>query len=139
MIKQAKMVNGNIIVIFAFLAVLSVILSGIGLFTLVSLNIIRRIKEIGIRKVLGAQISSIIGLMNKPFASMIALGGSIGLIMGYFIVDLLMSSIFDYYKQVDLATFLTPLGVILFISMLTSSTRILGAARRNPVESLRYE
>ncbi len=138
-IKQAKDVNNNIVVIFGFLAVLSVILSGIGLFTLVSLNIIRRIKEIGIRKVLGARIASIVGLMNKPFASMIALGGSLGLLAGYFIADMLMGSIFVYYKSANAVTFLIPLGLILLISMLTSSTRIIGAARRNPVDSLRYE
>ena len=138
-IKQAKIVNKNIMIIFGFLAVVSVILSSIGLFTLVSLNIIKRIKEIGIRKVLGAPVAQILGLMNKPFSIMILIGGSLGLIAGYFIVDMLIGSVFAYYKPMDFVTFAVPLGLILIISLTTSSFRILGAARRNPVESLRYE
>ena len=53
---EAKDVNVNILQMFLFLAVIAVVLSAIGLFTLVSINIQSRTKEIGIRKVLGASI-----------------------------------------------------------------------------------
>ncbi|MEQ9425463.1 MAG: FtsX-like permease family protein [Cyclobacteriaceae bacterium] len=138
-IRQAKLVNQNIVVVFGFLAVLSVVLSGIGLYTLVSLSIIRRVKEIGVRKVLGAPIAQIISLLNKPFAIMIIIGGTLGLGCGYVVTDLLISTIFAYYKPVGVDTFLIPLGLILLISWSTSTFRILSAARQNPVVSLRYE
>ena len=138
-IKEAKEVNANIIIIFGFLSIISVVLSGIGLFTLVSLNIIRRIKEIGVRKVLGAPVLHIIQLMNKPFAMMIIIGGTAGLALGYFMVDGLIAAIFKNHKALDVITFAIPLATIIIISMMTSTLRILGAARRNPVESLRYE
>lgn len=138
-IKQAKEVNANIVIIFGFLSVISVILSAIGLFTLVSLNIIKRVKEIGVRKVLGAPIAHIVGLMNRPFAYMIFIGGTLGLGLGYFIVDILIDSIFKNHRPIDASTFLIPLSIILVISMLTSTIRIFGAAIKNPVDSLRYE
>ena len=53
-LAEAKDINNQIRKIFLFLAIVSVILSLVGLYTLVSLNIIKRTKEIGIRKVLGA-------------------------------------------------------------------------------------
>lgn len=137
--KEAKTVNNNIVIIFSFLGLMAVVLSGIGLFTLVSLNVIKRIKEIGVRKVLGGSINHIIGLLNKDFIVLLVIASVLGVVGGYFLIDALIASIFAHYKSVDTLTFMLPVAIILICSLSISSFRILNAARRNPVESLRYE
>lgn len=138
-LKEAKTVNNNIVVIFSCLGVMAVILSCIGLFTLVSLNVIRRIKEIGVRKVLGGSTEHIIGLLNKDFLAVLLLGSVLGVVAGYFLVDLMISSIFTYYQAVSTTTFVIPIAIVLITSFGISSLRISNTARKNPIESLRYE
>ncbi len=139
LLKESVKVNNNIVIIFSFLGILSVILSSIGLFTMVSLSVMKRIKEIGIRKVLGAKITGILALMNKSFIIILLIAGFSGTILSYFAIDSLIGSIFTYYKPIDTVTILLPIGSILVLSMIVSSARILSTARKNPVEALRYE
>lgn len=138
-IKESNLVNNNIAILFTFLGTLALILSSIGLFTLVSLNVIKRIKEIGIRKVLGAKVSSIVNLLNRPFILIISISAIIGTGLAYLLIDLLLSTIFHYYQAVTIFSLVLPFIVLSIISLTTSSGRVLVAAKRNPVESLRYE
>lgn len=138
-VRDAEMVNGNIMVMFSFLGVLALILSSIGLFTLVSLNIIKRIKEIGVRKVLGATIAQIITKVNLQFVWILLISISLGSILSYLAIDALMGSIFAYYKTVSVFTISIPILTLLLVAFGTSVGRTLNAARKNPVESLRYE
>ncbi|MEM8894381.1 MAG: FtsX-like permease family protein, partial [Bacteroidota bacterium] len=134
-----QMVDKNIVIIFSFLGLLSVLLSSIGLFTLVSLNVIRRIKEIGIRKVLGAKVSELVTLLNLDFSWIIGFGIFTGLGLGYLATDFLLPQVFAYHKPVNWVSMVVPGLFILGILIFTSSGRILTAARKNPVDSLRYE
>lgn len=138
-IKESNLVNNNIAILFTFLGTLALILSSIGLFTLVSLNVIKRIKEIGIRKVLGAKVSTIIHLLNRPFIFIILISAVIGTGLAYLLIDMLLSTIFHYYQAVTIFSLILPFIVLSIISLTTSSGRVLVAAKRNPVESLRYE
>jgi len=132
-------VNRNIVIIFSFLGILSVILSAIGMFTLVSLNIIRRVKEIGVRKVLGARIPNIILLLNKVFIIVLVVATLLGSIAAIFLINGLMGSIYAYYQAIDLLTIMMPIAIVFGISFIISSLRIFSTAQKNPVESLRYE
>ena len=136
---EAREINGNILVIFAFLAVIAVILSAIGLFTLVSINILSRVKEIGVRKVLGASIVRIATLINRPFLFIVGIAAILGGVGAYFLTDMLMGSIWTYYQQMNLISFLVPTTIMLAVAFLSVSGKVIKAARRNPVESLRYE
>ncbi|MGB3464414.1 MAG: FtsX-like permease family protein [Cyclobacteriaceae bacterium] len=138
-LKESLMVNNNIVVIFSFLGILAVILSAIGLFTLVSLNVLRRVKEIGVRKVLGAETTQILALINKVFVIVLIIATIFGATAAVYSINILMSEIFSYYKEVDLFTVLLPVGIVTTISLGISSFRILKTAQKNPVESLRYE
>ncbi|MDH5609213.1 MAG: ABC transporter permease, partial [Cyclobacteriaceae bacterium] len=66
-LEGTAIVNANIMKMFGFLGILALILSTIGLYTLVSLSVIRRTKEIGVRKVLGSGLLQILMLINRPF------------------------------------------------------------------------
>lgn len=138
-LKNAKDVNRNIVTIFSFLGVVSVILSVIGLFTLISLNVIKRVKEIGIRKVLGAEIQQIFWLISRSFLALIILAALLGTIGGYFLTDMLIASIFKIYQPLGTVSLVLPFFIIFAIALFTSFIRVFGAARQNPVKSLRYE
>ncbi|MEM9324511.1 MAG: FtsX-like permease family protein, partial [Bacteroidota bacterium] len=138
-LDEATLVNSNISLMFTFLGGLALILSSIGLFTLVSLNVIKRVKEIGIRKVLGARISSIVNLMNKPFVIVLIVASILGTVLAYLAVDAILAMIFHYYKPMTIISVVVPLLGMFIISLGTSSSRVFKAATDNPVKSLRYE
>ena len=132
-------VNKNIVAIFMFLSVIAVILSAVGLFTLVSINILSRMKEIGVRKVLGASIPKITGLINRPFLIIVGISCILGSVAAYMLTGVLMGSIWTYHMSVGAVTIGIPVVMILLVSFLAITSKVLGAAKRNPVESLRYE
>lgn len=132
-------VNNNISTMFKFLGMLALILSSIGLYTLVSLNVIKRVKEIGVRKVLGASINQILVLMNKQFFWLLLIFAMIGSVLSYLAIDTLMASIFAVYQAINVFTVLAPFILLMFIAVFIASSRIFRTAIKNPVESLRYE
>ncbi len=138
-LKESELVNSNISTMFIFLGLLALVLSTIGLYTLVSLNIIKRIKEIGIRKVLGASLTHIVTLMNRQFFWILVISAVIGTGLSYYAIDALMASIWAYYQAMSVFTVAVPLSFLFFIALSTASGKILTAAVRNPVDSLRYE
>ncbi|GAB4248197.1 MAG: ABC transporter permease [Ekhidna sp.] len=138
-LAEMDYVNSNIKVMFQFLGILALVLSSIGLYTLVSLNIIKRVKEIGVRKVLGASIRQIVVMMNKQFFWLLLVFALIGAVLSYLAIDALMGSIFAVYQAISYFTVAAPFVGLLAIAVGIASFRILRTATRNPVESLRYE
>ena len=136
---EARTVNENIVAIFLFLAVIAVVLSAIGLFTLVSINILSRTKEIGIRKVLGASVVRIGTLINRPFLIIVGIGSILGAVVAYLLTGALMDMIWKYHMDLNFLSFFIPIFGMLLISLLSISGKVAKAAKRNPVESLRYE
>lgn len=136
---EARDVNKNIVTMFLFLAVIAVVLSAIGLFTLVSINIQSRTKEIGIRKVLGASIARITTLINRPFLIIVGIASVLGGAVSVYFAGILMGSIWTYHVTPDLISALIPILTIQLIALLSISGKVIKMAKRNPVESLRYE
>ena len=122
-----------------FVAVISILLSSIGLYTLVSLNIIKRIKEIGIRKVLGASVWSIVHLLNRNFAGLLLIGAVLGCVSGYFILDWLLSIIYAYRLPLDLWPMFFSVIVLAVVAITTVGIKVYNAANLNPVDHLRNE
>ncbi|MEQ9301312.1 MAG: FtsX-like permease family protein [Cyclobacteriaceae bacterium] len=138
-IDDLIVVNRNIMKMFLFLGFLALVLSSIGLYTLVSLNMIKRRKEIGVRKVLGATIQQILVLMNQQFFWLLLIFTAIGSGLSYFAIDALMGSIFAVYQAASVVTVLVPFLTLLFVAVTIASIRIFKTATQNPVKSLRYE
>lgn len=122
-----------------FLAIVAVILSLVGLYTLVSLNIIKKTKEIGIRKVLGASLLSLMKLINRDFIIILLIASVFGSALGYYLSEMLLSSIWTIYLDTTIWSFIIPVSIILVVSMVTLSGKVYQAAARNPVESIKYE
>lgn len=138
-LAEALSINNNIINIFLFLAVVSVILSLVGLYTLVSLKVIKRTKEIGIRKVLGAPVFQIIRLLNREFMIIIIISSILGSVLGYYLAEMLLGSIYEIYQSATISTFIIPTIITLVVSLLTIGGKVYSAANKNPVDAIRYE
>jgi ABC-type antimicrobial peptide transport system permease subunit len=132
-------VTDSIRTVFLYIAIMVVIISGMGLFALVSLSIARRTKELGIRKVLGASVINIGFLITREFIILMAIGSLIAAALGYFLVDSLMSSIWTYYVDFGVTPFVFSAVVVLVIAMLTVSFQVYSVVTANPVVALRDE
>lgn len=136
---EAVTVNTNIVKMFVFLGIVAVLLSLTGLFTLVSLNIIKKMKEIGVRKVLGASIGNISRVINVEFAIILVSACILGTAGGFWMSDMLMSSIWKFYQQATIPAMLLSSLIILTASVLTIGVKTYAAASMNPVKVLRDE
>jgi len=136
---EAITVNTNIVKMFVFLGVVAVLLSITGLFTLVSLNIIKKMKEIGVRKVLGASITNISRVINTEFAIILLVACALGAAGGFWMSDMLMSSIWKFYQKATFTAMLVSSLIVLSASALTVALKTYNTARMNPVNVLRDE
>ena len=138
-LQEVNEVNINIVYMFSFLGVIAMLLSATGLFTLVSLNIIKRMKEIGVRKVLGASVSNIAMIVNLEFVIILALASALGSWAGYQTTHSIMGSIWRYYQEVNAVTFIISIGLLFAISIIAIGYKVFMAAVMNPVDSLKDE
>lgn len=120
---------------FAFLAIL---ISCLGLFGLASFNAEVRAREIGIRKVLGAGISSVVLLLSRDFIKLALIAVLIGFPLSWWAMNKWLSS-FAYKVDIGPWIFFTAFGLILGITLLTVGYQAVKAAIANPVKSLRTE
>ncbi len=138
-LQQAEEVNTNLVKMFVFLGIIAMLLSATGLFSLVSLNIIKRMKEIGVRKVLGASISNITRIINTEFVIILLIASVLGSALSYLMADWLMSTIWRYYQGATPFAFIVSIGVMFIISGITIGYKVFSAASMNPVTTLRSE
>ena len=137
--KEASNVNDNILKLFIFLGLVATLLSASGLFSMVSLNIIKKMKEIGVRKVLGASVSNIAYNLNFQFYIILFIAAILGSLASFYFIDSLMASIWKFYQHTNVLTFLIGIVLILIVSSLTIGSKVFNAASMNPVDTLRDE
>jgi ABC-type antimicrobial peptide transport system permease subunit len=136
---EADTVNNNLVIMFVFLGIVALMLSATGLFTLVSLNIIKKMKEIGVRKVLGASTGNISRVINTEFIIILLMACVLGAPLGWFMSAALMDSIWDYYQEVT-ATSILISSVILFVAAVISiGYKVFNTTKLNPANVLRTE
>ncbi|MEP7255492.1 MAG: ABC transporter permease [Ferruginibacter sp.] len=117
---------------------LSVFIACMGLFGLATLTVSRRKKEIGIRKVLGANVSSIVQLLCRDFAKLVIIAAIIAFPLAWwFMHDWLKD--FAYRANITWWVFVAATIIALLIAILTVSFQAIKAAIANPVKSLRTE
>jgi putative ABC transport system permease protein len=124
--------------LFNAFTALAIFICFIGLFGLVSLLVIRRTKEIGIRKVLGATVTHLITLFTNDLLLLVGLAAVIALPLAAIGANRWLSS-YAYHTGLSLWIFATPLVVILALTMVVAGLRIIRAATTNPVKSLRTD
>jgi putative ABC transport system permease protein len=124
--------------VITIVALLSILIGCIGLFGLASISIERRIKEIGIRKVMGASISELLVLLSKNFGALVILASLIAAPLSWVYLSNWLEG-FAYRITINPIIFILGGLIALLIAMVTISYNVWKAARSNPVDSLRYE
>ncbi len=138
-IKNAMSINASIKVVFQYLSFTAIVISAMGLFALSSLIILKRTKEIGIRKVLGAGITSVVRLLNREILIVLLVACAVATAAGYFAVGALLDSVFAYHIDVTLWHTLLASIMTFLVGLATVSWQVYKVATSNPVEALRYE
>jgi len=131
-------VDQNFIAAFSLFASLGVLLACLGLFGLSFFTIAQRTKEIGIRKVVGATTSNILGLFVKDFSKIVLLAAFLASPFTYFVINRWLSG-YAYHINVNWTMLVIPGLMTLVIALLTVSYQTIKAALLNPVEPLKYE
>jgi ABC-type antimicrobial peptide transport system permease subunit len=129
----------NVVIIYTFLGLVAIIMSVSGLFGLVSLNLQRRTKELGIRKILGASVANIMLQASKLFLVVMLVSFVVGSIMGSFMVNKMMDSVWEYYVAIDIKVISLAVLILFFIASATIFTKILTVTVSNPSDALRHE
>jgi putative ABC transport system permease protein len=136
--KELYQTDAQITQMVGILAFLAILISCLGLFGLASYSAERRIKEIGVRKVLGASMSSIVSLLSKQFIRLVLIANAIAWPLAWLSVNHWMQ---DYAYRLPMSWWVFILSgmVALFIALFTVSLLAMKAAMANPVDSLRTE
>jgi putative ABC transport system permease protein len=119
-------------------AMLALLTACLGLFGLASLLVKQKTREVGIRKVLGASVANLIGLLSRDFAGLVLVANLLAWPIAWYAMHRWLQN-FAYRTAIDWSVFAITGGLALLIAFLTVCTQALKAALANPVEALRYE
>jgi putative ABC transport system permease protein len=126
--------------LFLYFAVLAILISCLGLLGLASYSTLQRTKEIGVRKVLGASVSGLVGLLSKDFLVLVGIAFVVATPVSYILMKRWLAG-FAYRIDIFSAWWIFLLGglLALTIALLTISFQAIRAAVANPVNALRTE
>ena len=124
--------------IFNYFSFLAVFIACLGVFGMLSYTIENRTKEIGIRKVLGANVAGIVKLISKDFIKCVLLANIIAWPVAYWAMSNWLQS-FAYRVDLEMTIFVLSAVITLGIAAMTVGYQAIKAAAANPVDSLRYE
>ncbi|MCE7062243.1 ABC transporter permease [Dyadobacter sp. CY343] len=138
-IEEAYSEFSTMIKIIGFLSVLAISIASMGLFGMVVFTTETRLKEIGIRKVMGASSGSLIFLLSRGFLILLSISALIALPVTYLFFEKFVLTNFPYHTPVQIAELFAGLLAVLVIAFLMIGSQTLKAARSNPVDVLRSE
>ena len=138
-LEEEKDINRSIKQLYIFLAIVATLLSMIGLYTLISLSILNRTKEIGIRKVMGSPLHRIWLVLSKGFLIKLLISSVIGCVGGYYLSLMMLKSIWENFLEFNPGIYIYSVLIILVITAITITGKVYQAAMQNPVTCLRYE
>ena len=124
--------------LFFIFAILAVAIASLGLFGLISFLAIKKAKEIGIRKVMGASVTQLILMLSKDFAKLVLVAFILSIPVGWYIMDLWLNN-FAYRINISALPFIGAGVLAMIIGLLTVSYQSYRAAIADPVKSLKSE
>lgn len=125
----------QVVLLFAGLAIL---VACLGLYALTAFTAEQRTKEIGIRKVMGASVVNLVGLLSKDFMMLVLLAFVIGIPAGYYVMTKWLEG-FAYKTDITFVAFVISGVIALLIAGITVSFESFRAAKENPIKNLRSE
>lgn len=123
---------------FTLFAVFAIIVACLGLFGLTSFTALQKTKEIGVRKVLGADVNQIVFLLSKEFLILIAVGN----VVSWPIVYLVMDGWLDNFTSrigIGISVFAIAATLVILIAIIAIGYKTFSIAKTNPIKALRYE
>jgi len=123
---------------FKLFAGIAILIGCLGLYGLIAFAAAQRTKEVGIRKVLGAPIMSIVGLFSKEFIVLITIAFLLAGPIGYYAMHNWLQN-YAYHINITAGIFIISIAASVLIAMITISYQAIKAALVNPVRSLRSE
>jgi putative ABC transport system permease protein len=108
------------------------------LFGLATFNTLQRVKEIGIRKVLGASVASILALLSKEIVVLILIANGIAWPVAWYFMSRWLGS-FAYHIEMNLWVYAVATMAAVLLALITVSWQTIRAAMTNPSNTLRYE
>lgn len=124
--------------LFGTFSITAILLACLGLFALAAFTTAQRTKEIGIRKVLGASLTSLAGMLSKDFLKLVAIASLIALPLSWWVMNKWLEE-FVYHINLSWWMFAAVILLALLIALVTVSFQAIRAGLANPVESLRSE
>ena len=124
--------------LFTTFSILAIFIASLGLFGLATFNALQRVKEIGIRKVLGATVPHILGLLSKEIIILILVANLIAWPVAFYFMKQWLDT-FAYHIEMNLLLYLLAACIAVVIAILTVSAQTLKAATSNPAQTLKYE
>lgn len=121
-----------------FFAIFAIFISCLGLFGLASFTAEQRTKEIGVRKVLGASVATLWGLLSKDFLILVSLSFFIAVPVAWYLMSKWLLT-YDYRTTISVWVFVATIAGALLITMVTVSFQAIKAALTNPVKAIRTE
>ena len=136
----AKMYAGELQVraLVRYFGILAIIISCLGLFGMITFSVTQKVKEIGIRKVLGASVGTIVGLLSKESLVIVSFSVFIAFPLAYWACNTWLTT-FHYRISLGIGIFLGALVLLLLVTFITVGFHAIKAAIANPVKSLRNE
>jgi putative ABC transport system permease protein len=131
----AEKKQGQLFIAFSGLAIF---IASLGLFGLATFNTLQRLKEIGIRKVLGASVGNIVQLLSREMIMLILVANLIAWPIAWYFTDQWLSG-FAYRIDADVLLYLLAAFIALTIALLTVGSQTMKAAMTNPSQTLRNE
>ncbi|WP_254412679.1 ABC transporter permease [Dyadobacter diqingensis] len=138
-IEDAYSEFSTMIKIIGFLSFLTISIASMGLFGMVVFTTETRLKEIGIRKVMGASSRSLIYLLSRGFLSLLSISALIALPVTYLFFENFVLTNFPYHTPVQIAELFVGLLTVLVIAFIMIGSQTMKAARSNPVDVLKSE
>ncbi len=120
-------------------AIITILISALGLYTLIALIVQKRSKEFGIRKVLGASKSVIVNQLGKDIYWILGIAMILGLAASYYVMNLVFDIIYAYHISIGLWHLLLPSIGLFVIVIFTVGFKVMQTSKLNPVEQLRME
>jgi ABC-type transport system, involved in lipoprotein release, permease component len=132
---EAEQKEGTLFTLFSGLAIF---IASLGLFGLATFNTLQRVKEIGIRKVMGASVKDILGLLSKEIVILILLANLVAWPVAWYFMEQWLNS-FAYHADMNILIYFGASLIAIALALITVSTQTIKAAMSNPSQTLRNE
>ncbi|MGN6619068.1 MAG: ABC transporter permease [Ilyomonas sp.] len=138
-IHEAYSFYNKIIKMWGFMGLLAITIACLGLLGTVVFTIKNRVKEVSIRKVMGASSASLVFLLSKDFLVLLAIAGIVAIPSVYLLMGWMLQEAQYYNAPIGALEIVISLGVVLALGLTTIFSQTLKAANTNPVNNLRAE